>query len=85
MSFMSPALGGRFFTTKVTWEPKMKELVTQLIQLLETPWTGVHSAPLSMGFARQEHWAELPFPSPGYLPDPGIEPASPAWQAILYH
>ena len=33
--------------------------------------------PLSMGFSRQEYWSELPFPSPGDLPDPGIEPKSP--------
>ena len=38
-------------------------------------------APLSMGFSRQEHWSGLPFPSPGGLPDPGIEPSSPALQA----
>ena len=43
-----------------------------------TPWTVAHQAPLSMGFPRQEYWSELPFPSPGDLPDPGIEPASPA-------
>ena len=35
-----------------------------------------HQAPLSMGFCRQEYWSRLPFPSPGVLPDPGIEPAS---------
>ena len=34
-----------------------------------------------MGFSRQECWSGLPFPSPGYLPDPGIEPRSPAFQA----
>ena len=38
------------------------------------PWT----APLSMGFPRQEYWSGLPFPSPGHLPDPGIKPAFPA-------
>ena len=38
-------------------------------------------APLSMGFSRQEYWSGSPFPSPGDLPDPGIEPASPALQA----
>ena len=38
-------------------------------------------APLSMGFSRQEHWRWLPFPSPGDLPSPGIEPMSPALQA----
>ena len=41
-----------------------------------TPWTVAHQAPLSMGFSRQEYWSGLPFPSPGYLPDPGIELAS---------
>ena len=40
-----------------------------------------YQAPLSMGFSRQEYWSELPFPSPGDLPDPGIEPGSPALQA----
>ena len=46
-----------------------------------TLWAVAHQAPLSMQFPRQEYWSGLPFPSPGYLPDPGIEPASPAWQA----
>ena len=49
-----------------------------------TPWTVAHQAPLSMGFSRQEYWSGLPFPSPGDLPDPGIEPptqGSPALQA----
>jgi len=46
-----------------------------------TPWTVAHQAPLSMGFSRQEHWSRLPFPSPGDLPNPGIEPMSPALQA----
>jgi len=43
-----------------------------------TPWTLAHQAPLSMEFSRQEYWSELPFPSPGDLPDPGIKLASPA-------
>ena len=42
------------------------------------PWTVACQAPLSMGFSRQEYWGDLPFPSPGDLPDPGIEPMSPA-------
>ena len=42
------------------------------------PWTVAHQAPLSMGFSRQEYWNGLPFPSPGHLPDPGIEARSPA-------
>ena len=47
----------------------------------ETPWTVAHEAPLSMGFSRQEYWSGLPFPSPGDLPNPGIEPGSSALQA----
>ena len=46
-----------------------------------TIWTVAGQAPLSMGFSRQEYWSGLPFPSPGHLPDPGIEPRSPALQA----
>ena len=41
-----------------------------------TPWTLARQAPLSMGFSRQEYWSRLPFPSPGDLPNPGIEPVS---------
>ena len=44
-------------------------------------WTVAHQAPLSMGFSRQEYWSGLPFPSPGDLPHPGIEPRSPTLQA----
>ena len=46
-----------------------------------TPWTVARQAPLSVGFPRQEYWNGLLLPSPGDLPDPGVEPASPAWQA----
>ena len=46
-----------------------------------TPWTVAHQSPLSMGFPRQEYERQLPFPSPGDLPDPEIQPVSPAWQA----
>ena len=42
------------------------------------PWTVACQAPLSMGFSRQEYWSGLPFPSPGDLPDPEIEPTAPA-------
>ena len=48
---------------------------------IATPWTVARQASLSMGFFRQEYWRGLPFPFPGDLPDPGIEPLSPAWQA----
>ena len=50
-------------------------------RLFATLWTVAHQAPPSMGFSRQEYWSRLPFPSPGYLPNPGIEPGSPALQA----
>ena len=46
-----------------------------------TLWTVAPKAPLFTGFPRQEHWSGLPFPSPRDLPDPGIEPTSPALQA----
>ena len=46
------------------------------VWLFVTPWTVAHQAPPSMGFSRQEYWSGLPFPSPGHLPNPGIEPGS---------
>ena len=46
-----------------------------------TQWTVAHQAPLSIGFLRQEYWCGLPFPSPGDLPNPGIEPGSSALRA----
>ena len=48
------------------------------VQLFAIPGTVAHQAPLSMKFPKQEHWSGLPFPSPGDLSDPGIEPGSPA-------
>ena len=48
------------------------------VRLFGTPWTVAYWAPPSMGFSRQEYWSGLPFPSPGKLPDPVIEPRSPA-------
>ena len=56
-------------------------LVTKSSLTLATPWTVARQAPLSMGFSRQEYWSGLPFPSPRDLPNPGIEPRSPALQA----
>ena len=56
-------------------------LVAKSCPTLATPWTVAHQAPLSMGFSRQEYWSGLPFPSPGDLHNPGIEPKSPALQA----
>ena len=43
--------------------------------------TVARQAPLSLEFSKQEYWSRLPFPSPGDLPNPGIEPGSPALQA----
>ena len=51
------------------------------IWLFATPWTVTLQAPLSMGLYRQEYWSGMPLPSPGDLPNPGTEPASPALQA----
>ena len=51
--------------------------------LFVTPWTVAHQALLSMEFFRQEYWSGLPFPSPGDLPDPGIEPTSPVFPALV--
>ena len=51
------------------------------VRLFATPWTVPYQAPPSMGFSRQKYWSGLPFPSPGDLPNPGVEPGSPALQA----
>ena len=51
------------------------------VQLFATAWTVVYQASPSMGFSRQEYWNGLPFPSPGYLHDPGIDPGSPTLEA----
>ena len=56
---------------------KVKVKSLSRVWLFVTPWTVAHQAPLSMGFSRQEYWSGLPFPSPGDLPNPGIEPGSP--------
>ena len=51
------------------------------VQLFVILWTVAYQASPSMGFSRQEYWSGLPFPSPGDLPDPGIEPGSPTLKA----
>ena len=51
------------------------------VRFFATPWTVAYQAPPSMEFSRLEYWSGLPFPSPGYLPDPGIEPRSLTLQA----
>ena len=60
---------------------KVKVKSLSCVRLFESPWIVAYQAPLSMGFPRQKYWSRLPFPSPGDLPDLGIEPVSSAWQA----
>ena len=61
---------------------KVKVKSLSLVWLFAIPWTVTYQAPPSLGFSRQEHWSGLPFPSPGNLPKPGIEPRSPALQTL---
>ena len=67
---------------KFTLDDGISGLVTKSCLTLVTPWTVAFQATLSMGIPRQEHWSGLPFPPPGDLPDPGIEPVSPELQAV---
>ena len=60
---------------------KVKVKSLSHVQLFVTLWTVAYQDPPSTGFSRQEYWSGLPLPSPGDLPDPGIEPWSPALQA----
>ena len=60
---------------------KVKVKSLSRVRLFATPWTVAHQAPPSMEFSRQEYWSGLPFPSPGDLPNLGIEPWSPTLQA----
>ena len=62
-------------------EKKVKVKSLSHVRLFATPLTVAYQAPPSMGFSRQEYWSGVPVPSPGDLPDPGIEPGSPAFQA----
>jgi len=68
------------------WTPWLVSKSHSVMSDFVTPWTVAHQAPLSMGFSRQERWSGFPFPSPGDLPNPTIEPRSPALQAdsLLY-
>ena len=54
------------------------------VQLFATPWTVAYQAPPAMEFSMQEYCSGLPFPSPGDLPDPGIEPMSPAFAGRFF-
>ena len=79
-------IAGRFFTSWVTREAqkwKCESEVAQSCQILYDPMgcRVACQAPLSMGFSKKEYWSGLPFPSPGDLPGPGIEPGSHTVQA----
>ena len=54
------------------------------VRLVATPWAAAYQDPLSMGFSRQEYWSGLPFPSPGDLPNPGMEPGLPHCRQTFY-
>ena len=56
----------------------MKVKLLSRVRLFVTPWTVAYQASQSMGFSRHEYWNGLPFPSPEDLPNPVIEPGSPA-------
>ena len=60
-------------TEKQTFMKVRLSQFLSLVQLFVAPWTVGCQAPLSMGFPRQEYWRGVPFPTPGDLPDPGIE------------
>ena len=73
------------FCINVKWLSYLFHSVTHSVAWdSATPWTIVHQAIPSMGFSRQGYWSGLPFPSPGDLPDPGIDPTSPALPAGLF-
>ena len=66
--------------TSVTEESE-SEVAQSCPTLCDPMESSLHQAPPSVGFSRQEYWSGLPFPSPGNLPDPGIEPRSSTLQA----
>ena len=64
--------------------PRTKMKLLSRVRLFATPWIVAYQAPPSMEFSRKEYWSGLSFPFPGDLPNPGIEPGSPALQAHAY-
>ena len=72
------AFVSKVMSQPMKWSEVAQSCPTRPVRLFATPWTVAYQAPLSMGFSRQEYWSGLPFPSPGDLPHPGIEPGSPA-------
>ena len=73
-----------FFNPSIIYHLRLSLKVKVKLLSHVTPWTVAYQAPPSMGFSRQEYWSGLPFPSPGDLPDPGIELGSPTlWADAL--
>ena len=68
-------------STLELFHSKVKEKSLSRVQLFATPWTVAYQSPQSMEFSRQGYWSRLPFPSPGDLPNPGIEAGSSTLQA----
>ena len=79
--FKKALVASLVYRLKVSMKSKSESEVAQSYPTLCPPWTVAYQAPPSMGFSRQECWSGLPFPSPGDLPEPGLEPRSPALQA----
>ena len=77
----SPALQADSLPAELPVKPRLKVKSLSRVRLFVTLWTVAYQAPLSVGFSRQEYWTGLPFPFPGDLPDPEIEPSSPVFQA----
>ena len=67
--------------TSLTKPTKLRVSEVKLLSRVQLFATSAYQAPPSMEFSRQEYWSGLPFPSPEDLPNPGIEPGSPALQA----
>ena len=66
----------------MVWKKKKRKWNSlSCVRLFATPWTVARQAPLSMEFSRQKYWSGLPCPPPGQLPNPGMEPRSPACNA----
>ena len=79
---MSRVESTSFLTSGLTSNYQISEVkLFSHVQLFVTPWTVAYQAPPSMEFSKQEYWSGLQFPPPGDLPNPGIEPESPALQA----
>ena len=82
LQFLNPICGAPSFPWSIFSLPSESQSVSwSVMSDSATPWTTAHQAPLSMRFSRQEYWNGLPFPSPGVLPNPGLESRSPALQA----